>query len=82
MLPLEGGTVWQGGALLNVPGFRDGLVAILKRQHDAHLLEESAWLLAFLCAGPETHMHAVVKHGAAEAVVTSFVAAVNEVGSP
>lgn len=69
----------QAGPLLNVPGFRDGLVAILKRKHESHLQEESAWLLAFLCAGPETHMHAMVKHGAAEAVVASFVAAVSEV---
>ena len=75
------GVVWQAGPLLDVPGFRDGLVLILKRQHDARLQEESAWLLAFLSAGPEAHMHAVVKHGAAEVVAATFVAAVREVGS-
>ena len=56
----------QAGHLLNVPGFRDGLTAAMMSS-SAQLREEAAWLLAFICAGPEAHMHAMVKHGAAVA---------------
>ena len=60
-----------------MPGFRDGLTAALGK---AHLREEAAWLLAFLCAGPEAHMHAMVKHGAAAAAASALCEEVKVAG--
>ena len=58
----------QAGHLLTLSGFPRGLTAILRGHRDKELAVEAAWLLAFITAGPEAHMHAMVKHGAAEAV--------------
>lgn len=67
----------QAGQLLDVPGFRDGLTAALG---SADLREEAAWLLAFVCAGPEAHMHAMVKHGAAAAAAAALCEEVEVAG--
>ncbi|EIE22243.1 ARM repeat-containing protein [Coccomyxa subellipsoidea C-169] len=59
----------QVGHLIEVPQFPKGLVSLLEEEHDAWLHTEAAWLLAFICGGADTHMHTMVKHGAANAVV-------------
>ena len=58
----------QVGHLLNLSGFPRGLTAVLRGHRNRELAVEAAWLLAFITAGPEAHMHAMIKHGAAEAV--------------
>lgn len=67
---------------MEVPQLPKGLVSLVQEEHDEWLHIEAAWLLAFLCAGPETHMHTMVKHGAAEAVVRRMCSALNKVSSP
>lgn len=67
----------QAGRLLGLQGFPKGLVAILRGHNSAELTLEVAWLLALISAGPEAHMHAMVKHGAAEAVAGALVSAVD-----
>lgn len=58
----------QAGQLLDLHGFPKGLTQLLNEGHDTTLHVEVAWLLAFICAGSETHMHTMTKHGAAAAV--------------
>lgn len=58
----------QAGQLLDLHGFPEGLTKLLNEGHDTTLHAEVAWLLAFICAGSETHMHTMAKHGAAAAV--------------
>ena len=66
---------------MDVPQLPKGLVSLVQEEHDQWLHIEAAWLLAFLCAGPETHMHTMVKHGAAEAVVRRMCSALTKVSS-
>ena len=63
----------QVGHLLTISGFPRGLTAILRGHRDRELTLEAAWLLAFITAGAEPHMHAMIKHGAAEAVSTALL---------
>ena len=65
----------QAGHLLGLQGFPKGLVAALRGHKNAELTLEAAWLLALISAGPEAHMHTVVKHGGAEAVASALVSA-------
>ena len=65
----------QAGHLLGLHGFPKGLVAVLKSHNNAELTLEVAWLLALMSAGPEAHMHALVKHGGAEAVAGALSSA-------
>ena len=62
----------QAGHLIVLHGFPKGLVAILRGHQSKELALEAAWLLALITAGPEAHMHAMVKHGAAEAVASAL----------
>lgn len=54
-------------------------MSLLQGKHSRWLQVEVAWLLAFICAGTETHMHTMVKHGAAEAVVKCISSTISEV---
>lgn len=63
----------QAGHLLTLSGFARGLAAILRGHRNQELAVEAAWLLAFITGGPEAHMHAMVKHGAVEAVSTALL---------
>ena len=67
--------VVQAGRLVGYQGFPKGLVAIMRGHKSAELTLEVAWLLALISAGPEAHMYAMVKHGAAEAVASALVSA-------
>lgn len=67
---------------MDVPRLPKGLVSLVQEEHDEWLHIEAAWLLAYLCAGPETHMHTMVKHGAAESVVRRLCSALSRVHSP
>lgn len=62
----------QAGHLLGLPGFPKGLIGIVRGHQDRELAQEAAWLLAFITAGPEAHMHAMVKQGAARAVASAL----------
>ena len=66
-------TYLQVGHLLSLSGFPRGLTAVLRGHRNRELAVEAAWLLAFITAGPEAHMHAMIKHGAAEAVSTALL---------
>ena len=68
----------QAGHLLGLHGFPKGIAAILKGHHSAELTLEVAWLLALISAGPEAHMHALVKHGGAEAVASALSSAIDD----
>ena len=58
--------------MLGLPGFPKGLISIVRGHQDRELAQEAAWLLAFITAGPEAHMHAMVKQGAARAVANAL----------
>ncbi|CAK0785599.1 hypothetical protein CVIRNUC_008809 [Coccomyxa viridis] len=61
------------GHLLYLSGFPRGLTAVLRGHRNRELAVEAAWLLAFITAGPEAHMYAMIKHGAAEAVSAALL---------
>lgn len=65
----------QAGHLLGLNSFPKAFVAIVRGHHSRELATEAAWLLALITAGPEAHMHAMVKHGAAEAVASALSSA-------
>lgn len=67
----------QAGRLLGLHTFPKGLVAISRGHENAELVLEAVWLLALISAGPEAHMHAMVKHGGAEAVASALSAALD-----
>jgi len=67
----------QAGHLIGLQGFAKGLVAILRGHQSKELALEAAWLLALITAGPEAHMHTMVKHGAAEAVASAIATSGN-----
>lgn len=67
----------QAGHLIGLHGFAKGLVAILRGHQSKELALEAAWLLALITAGPEAHMHTMVKHGAAEAVASAIATSGN-----
>ena len=69
----------QVGHLLTLSGFPRGLTAMLRGHRDRELAVEAAWLLAIITAGPEPHMHAMIKHGAAAAVSAALL---SEASSP
>ncbi len=69
----SGLAILQAGRLLGLPGLPNGLVGIVRGHQDRGLAEEAAWLLAFITAGPEAHMHAMVKQGAAGAVASALL---------
>lgn len=72
----------QANSLIDVPQLPKGLVSLVQEEHDEWLHIEAAWLLAHLCSGPEMHMHTMVKHGAAGAVVRRLCSALSKVYSP
>lgn len=72
--------MWQqAGHLIEAPEFSKSLIKVLHEEHDGGLHIEGAWLLAFLCGGSETHMHTMVKQGAANAAVRRLCSTLDKV---
>ncbi|KAK9915114.1 hypothetical protein WJX75_004856 [Coccomyxa subellipsoidea] len=71
----------QAGHLIEAPEFSKSLINVLQEEHDGGLHIEGAWLLAFLCGGSETHMHTMVKQGAADAAVRRLCSTLDKDGA-